>query len=296
MNYIAGIDGGGTKTTLICQDLKGEELLTKRFGAFNINSIGEKAFRALLVEIADTLKSVGNCISLCIGAAGISNNEMVKIVDEVILSRGIKYQLVGDHIIALEGAHNGNSGLAVIAGTGSICFGKDSKGNIERTGGWGHLIGDDGSAYALGRDLFKECAKAIDGYGEATLLTNLLKNKMNLTDRTEIIKFVYSGDKATIASVAPLVDEAYALGDKVAQRIIHNNAYLLVETVCGVAKKLQMETSSIALFGGLIEKDTPLRKEFIAILQEVNPKLQCNKPIYNAAKGALMLAQKALDV
>lgn len=291
VDFVAGIDGGGTKTSLICADLQGKELFRKTFSAFNINSVGKDNFLLLLNDICDTFDSVGRCVSLCVGAAGVSNEEMKNITEGVFKERGVKkYTLVGDHIIALEGAHEGKSGLAVIAGTGSICFGKGKDGKVERAGGWGHIIGDAGSAYSLGRDLFSQCAKELDGYASNSILPALLKEKFGLSSREEIINYVYSGDKTRVADVAPLVDIAFKEGDGAAIEIIRRNALELVLATCAVAKQLNLEECSVALFGGLIDKDTPLRKEYIKALAKQNGKLKCILPKRTAVEGALLIA------
>lgn len=129
MKFAAGIDGGGTKTTLELRDLQGNALGRRTFGAFNLNSIGRERFAALLEEIAGCLRETGECAALCIGAAGISNPAMEELVSAAMDRAGIKcWQLVGDHEIALCGALGGQPGCALIAGTGSICFGRTGKG------------------------------------------------------------------------------------------------------------------------------------------------------------------------
>lgn len=294
MDFFAGIDGGGTKTSLLCRDMDGRVLLSRRFGAFNLNSIGRDAFVAMMNDIADALNELGMCRYLCIGAAGVSNEQMRIAVSDVLESRNLAdYMLVGDHVIALEGAHAGAPGLAVIAGTGSICFGKGTDGFIERTGGWGHLIGDDGSAYALGRDVFRECAKAIDGYGRRTMLVELLQEKFGLSSRSDIIEYVYSGDKTRIADVSMIVDNAYLAGDEVAHEIVSRNATALSDAVLGVAKKLGLSVADVALLGGLIDKETPFRSEFVAVLRKKNKDLRCIDPKLSAVEGAVLLAEKA---
>ena len=292
MEFVAGIDGGGTKTTLLCWSTKGDKKKKKTFGAFNINSIGEDAFKLLLNEISAELSSLGKCLHLVIGAAGISNNRMSAIADEVFSGFNIPYTLVGDHVIALEGAHEGKEGLAVIAGTGSICFGKGSDGTIERTGGWGHIIGDEGSAYALGRDSLKAIAEDIDGCGGKTVLRALVSARHGLETREDIIRFVYNGDKADIASIAPCVDIAYRDGDDVAIKIVRENAMLLAYQMQAVLKKLDLKHAYAAFFGGLIDKDTPFRMELIKALEDINAGIEYRKPMHNAATGAVMLALK----
>ena len=107
IEFAAGVDGGGTKTTVICRKKDGALLDKKVFGPFNINSIGESAFKDLLREILSYLDSLGTCKSLCIGAAGISNRKMVECVSAVLSDSKIRWSLVGDYEIALTGALDG---------------------------------------------------------------------------------------------------------------------------------------------------------------------------------------------
>lgn len=291
MDYIAGIDGGGTKTLLQCQDIQGNKILESRFGAFNFNSIGIDAFNLLLDEIVSTLDSLGNCMSLCIGAAGISNKVMIEAIEARLRKSNIEnYQICGDHVIALEGGLDGEKGIAVIAGTGSICFGKSDSNLIDRTGGWGHLIGDEGSAYAIGRDIFKACARVLDGYGVETVLTSFLKKEFNLETREDIIEYVYTNDKSGIAKVSRIVDSAYEEGDETAKAIVRSNAQELAETICGLAAKLKLKSADVVLLGGLLEKDTPLKLELIRCLGDMNQNLHCISPKKKAIDGAVMLA------
>lgn len=292
MRYVAGIDGGGTKTTLICADLNFKEIFKKTYGAFNINSIGQEAFEQLLDEIIKDLKELGECLALCIGAAGCSNAIMAETVKRKFKKADISYSLVGDHIIALEGAHDGKAGFAIIAGTGAICFGKGEDGTLVRAGGWGHLIGDEGSAYGLARDMIKAVAAYIDGYGQETVLTRLLSEKVGLTSSSQIIQFVYSGDKAKLASISYLVDEACKEGDVVALKVVEENAYALARDLASVAKKLSLEEGYVAFFGGLIDKPTPFREELIKQIEKLTPKIKVRASLNTAAWGAVALAMK----
>ena len=195
-DYIS-VDGGGTKTRVCCCSLDGAEIETRTFGAFNINSIGLEKFRTLLSDITAFLKSVGECSAVCIGSAGISNEVMADAVSDAMKDAGIRnWKLVGDNVIALAGALDGGAGIILIAGTGSICFGRGRNGEEARSGGWGHLIGDEGSAYALGRDALSAVARAMDGYGKQTMLTSLLASELGLDTRSRIISYMKSSGLA----------------------------------------------------------------------------------------------------
>lgn len=291
MKLIAGIDGGGTKTTLLWKYVDDEIINQKQFGPFNLNSIGEKAFSALMNEIASYLQQQGECIALCIGAAGISNPLMKQIISSSLENNQIhNWKLVGDHEIALEGAFNGKEGMILIAGTGSICFGKKSDGSIERSGGWGHILGDEGSGYGLGRDALSAVARMLDGYGKETCLFSYISDFFGLKDRASIISYVYSNDKSAVASISPLVEKAAKMGDEVALSIISENARKLSLIVKSVGYKLGGGSLEISFHGGLIANDTMLRSSLIAYLSDISPNIHVISPKNDAAHGALSIA------
>lgn len=295
MDFLAGIDGGGTKTKVVCVTPEGVELETKLFGPFNLNSIGTARFQALLEELGTYLNSLGNCVALAIGSAGISNQDMVRMVSEDMEKAGIaNWKLVGDQEIALYGALDGQPGISLIAGTGSICFGRSADGTMARSGGWGHLIGDEGSGYALGRDALVAVAKAWDGYGPQTRLTELLAENQGLTTQREIISYIYGGDKSRIAALSRLVEQAAREDDAVALGIIRENAVKLSQLVAAVAKRLALGTTKVAMLGGMLENDTILRKYFQEEMAAHHPEISCVAPLHDAAAGAVMLAKTML--
>lgn len=293
-DFVCGIDGGGTRTTAICCNLQGEEITRKVFGPFNLNSIGEQAFAELLDDIILFLKEVGNCRSLCMGAAGVNNLLMVQLVENAFAGTGIPYRLMGDQEIAHTGAFDGEEGIILIAGTGSVCFGKNSMGKSAMAGGWGHLLGDEGSGYSLGRDALAAVARQFDGYGKPTVLADMIAGELGLDSPEKIVSYVYSNDKSAVALISRLLDKACLGRDPVAEEIIRHNAEGLVDIVLAVSRRLEMPSCNVALLGGLMEHPTCLRSEFIRLLQESNPNLKYREPLHSAAEGAVMEALKFL--
>ncbi len=289
MRFAAGVDGGGTRTTVECRTMEGAALCREVFGPFNLNSVGEERFTALLEEIAAFLGKTGECAALCIGAAGVSNPRVRELTARV-MDGLCPWRLAGDHEIALHGAHSGGPGLALIAGTGSICCGKNERGEAVRAGGWGHLIDDGGSGYALGRDLLSAVVRQWDGRGEETVLTRLLLARLEIETPQELVAYVYGGDKSRVASLAPLAGQAAAQGDRTALDIYARNGAELGELVLAAAKRLGMETGEVALLGGLLTGDGRLREALTAWLAERAPGLRCIEPRQDAAAGAAMLA------
>ena len=291
-DFVCGIDGGGTRTTAVCSTPDGREIARKVFGPFNLNSIGEEAFRGILKDIVSFLEETGNCRALCIGAAGVNNLRMAEIVHEVFSETGIVYKLVGDQEIAHTGALNGKEGIILIAGTGSICFGKNSAGKSATAGGWGHLLGDEGSGYGLGRDAIRAVSRLLDGYGEPTTIRELIAGEFGLDTPEKIVSYVYSNDKSAVAKISHLVEKAYWDKDPVAIGIVRSNAEALVDIVMAVSSRLGLDKCDVALLGGLMEHPTCLRDEFVRLLAERSRDLHCISPLNNAAQGAVMEALK----
>lgn len=297
MRLAAGIDGGGTRTTVECRKTDGTVLCRETFGPFNLNSIGADRFTALWAEITAFLREIGRCAALCVGAAGVSSPQVQTLTARAMERAGIAcWRLVGDHEIALYGALSGRPGCALIAGTGSICCGRNAAGEFVRTGGWGHLIDDGGSGYAMGRDALAAVVRYWDGRGRFTVLSELVSRQLDLKTPQELTAYVYGGDKSRIAAVAPLVAQAAEQGDRTALDIYGRNAVELSALVTAAAERLGLETGEIALLGGLLDHDERLREAFMADLARKAPGLRCVEPRQDAAAGAAMMALNLLDI
>ena len=292
VKMIAGIDGGGTKTRVLCCDLQGKQIAAREYGPFNLNSIGEEAFRKLMMDITSFLNAEGDCTALCIGAAGVSNPRMGELIAQAMKTAGItRWKLVGDQEIALWGALEGSPGVSVVAGTGSICCGRNEAGDYITVGGWGHLIGDEGSGYAIGRDVLKAVTHYWDGYGEETSLIKAVIDTLHLEDRQQMIAYVYENSKSSVAKAARIAEQEAASGDAVAKKILLKNAIDLAKLVKAATVQLSMQQGEIALLGGLLENDTIYRKNLVKEIQNTNPGFVCVAPKQNALTGAVLMAQ-----
>ena len=260
--FIAGIDGGGTHTRIELRDIENKTLCRGEFGPFNLNSIGEAAFRALLQEVFAWCGGMADCARLCVGAAGISNPMVGEILKQELETAGFsgKWYLCGDQEIALRGTMDG-PGIVVIAGTGSICFGKNVAGKTARSGGYGHLIDDGGSGYALGRDVLSSAVRVLDGRAEDSGILRAVCDYLG-TGPEGIVPFVYSPetDKAAIAGFARIALEQAGKEDPEALQILRSEAEELAGMVAAVQRKLNMPKCRIALLGGLLTSQNPYRR------------------------------------
>lgn len=296
--YVLGIDGGGTKTAVCVADLKGDVLHTFKTGAININGESVESAKGNLISILSEagmrFGGLDSCKSMCIGTAGISNMEMRHLMENAVHKAGYTGRLLitGDYRTALYGALGIPAGIILIAGTGSICYGRNDEGKEHRTGGFGYLIDDEGSGYAIGRDMLVSVVRSFDGRREETALTAIVLEQLGVTTIEEIVKLVYCKDanKREIAALAPSLTTAYAAGDRAAVEIVEKCCNELFQLVCPVVERLGLDSCSLAMSGSILQKDENIRSGFTARVASKYPGIKCTTPENDAAYGAMLIA------
>lgn len=290
--FLAGIDGGGTHTRLELRDMENRILGRWELGPFNLNAIGEGAFRQLLGQVFGICGDMGRCRSLCVGAAGISNPAVGEILGQELAGAGFsgRLSLLGDQEIALRGAMEG-PGVALIAGTGSICFGKNQAGDTARAGGYGHLIDDEGSGYALGRDVLSSAVRCFDGRRGSRALRKAVEERLG-PGPENLVQFVYSPrtDKSSIARFSSLALELGA-EDREAGEILAKGGEALAALVAAVQERLSLPGCRIALLGGLLMEDNPYRRIVARRLEALGTVVS---PAHDALWGAAQMAWENL--
>ncbi|MDE3057637.1 MAG: hypothetical protein KGJ59_06750 [Bacteroidota bacterium] len=306
--FVIGMDGGGTKTAAIIANLHGDILAEHTAGPSNFQIIGvEETARVLFSLIKSCCDSAGcnfsDISAMTIGLTGagrpvdqkrMKDGLLKYAAKKDVLFRGVRIE--SDARIALEGAFKGSAGIILIAGTGSIAFGKDAKGNVHRTGGWGRIIGDEGSGYFIGRAGMSAVTHHLDGRSPATKLTSLVSKKFGLKNQTDIVAAVYKNN-FDLASVAPLVLNAAEKDDRVCRAIV-NAAVMELEThVRSLIPKLHArsrhgvkEKSLLTFIGGLIANDTLLAQLLRKRLPEVLPDVRIIKPMAPPVYGAVIMS------
>lgn len=301
--YIAGWDGGGTKTMCEARSFDGKE--ARRFAAGPLNPNGtakgqtDATVAALLEQMTVLPGGLAGCRMLCIGTAGISNPDTAQRLRSALKKGGYKGAVcfTGDQQTALYGALGGPGGAVLIAGTGSICYGQSADGSEARTGGWGSLMDDEGGGYALGRDILAAVVRAEDGRGPKTSLREAVFHYLQADNIREMIGAVYVPDvgKKEIAMLSPLLDDALSKKDAAAMKIRDKAAAELALLVRPVVEKLGLQNTRLALAGSVLTKCLPVREATIQNLAMDFPALACVSPVQDAAAGAALLAQKALE-
>ena len=295
--YVCGWDGGGTKTQVLCQALTGAALLDAAFGPLNLNGASQEKILGTVGDCVGAMAALPGglaaCRALVIGTAGVSNSAAVALVTQAVRAAGYggPLRLLGDQEIALAGAIRG-PGAVLIAGTGGICCGRDGRGGSTRVGGYGYLIDDEGSGYALGRDILKAVARAADGRGPATCLTGLVREALGVDGMGPVVTWLYapSTGKKEVAALAPLLLQALAQGDEAAQAIADHAAQELALLACTAWKNLGLEAGELALVGSIAALYPRIRQGLTDLCQGAYPRMRVMDPRGSAAQGAALLA------
>ena len=206
-----------------------------------------------------------------------------------------KIQVINDGEIVLAAGSPENWGVALIAGTGSIAWGKSRAGQVARAGGWGYLIGDEGSGFNLAQEGLRAAMQSADGRGQETKLLDAFLKHWELREAMELIPRVYrSGLKpADIAHFASIVTDAAEAGDAVAQRLVTRAGEELARTVSAVVKRLDLgeEPIPLAMTGGLLLSAELVRKDLLDALQSSGNRF-LPELVHEPVIGAVRIATK----
>lgn len=242
--YFAGVDGGGTRTTLVLADAGGRELVRRSGPAGLVDPRDPTASVEVVASLVrEGVREAGlpePPAALCAGLAGVGNEPERVAVESALAASGVagRVRVVTDGAIALEGALGGGAGILLIAGTGSVAYGRAEDGRVERCGGWGMVVGDEGSGYALGRGGLAAALRAVDGRGASTRLLPLFLELLELKDARGIPPWAGRSGKTEIAALAKHVIETAESGDGVALALVEREAAELAEHAVALARRL----------------------------------------------------------
>jgi N-acetylglucosamine kinase-like BadF-type ATPase len=304
--YVIGIEGSGIKTTAVLCAMDGNILSEAQGGPSNFHIVGmEKTVATLLDLIQTCCHSVGCSVSqigaVVAGLAGAGRIQKQQYIldrlQEVARTKNIALEHVGiesNARIALEGAFSGKPGIVVIAGTGSIVFGKNERERIYRAGGWGRLIGDEGSGYAIGREALHAAAKVLDGYDEKTKLVKLFDEKFGFRSQDTILDAIYR-ENYDFVSVVPVVMEAASDGDPVAKKILIRACSDLIEAIKIVVMKMNkgkksVPKRSLAFIGELLVKDNFYSRKIRSVIKREVPLVSIRSAESSPVVGAALMA------
>jgi glucosamine kinase len=306
MPLLVGVDGGGTRTRVILADATGAVLARTEGGASALRPGQE-------VEAADVIQSLiatvlamaergGTRPAVCVvGVAGAGQERPAQALWSALASRRVAddVAVLADAVIALEDAFGDNAGVLLVAGTGSVAFSRGPDGRLERCGGWGPAVGDEGSAAWLGRRAVGAVTASTDGREPETALAGALLTALELEAMEEVIPWASRAVPADFAALAPVVMQVAASGDLRANALVSFCVEELVLHVRTLARRcFQDERAAIpvALSGGLLGRGSLVRKRLEQRLKSAVPGATVRSEEVDAARGAIRRARRLLGV
>ncbi|MBX7246351.1 MAG: hypothetical protein K1X53_12715 [Candidatus Sumerlaeaceae bacterium] len=300
--YVIGVDGGGTKTLgAIALATDGVVLAQNEVGSTNHHSNPIEFVRGNLEALFNNLlHAVGgkpeDVDMVCLGMAGVDRPEDKPLIRGLVSQflPSARCEPVNDAIIALMGGALKPLGVIVIAGTGSIAFGVNGAGERARAGGWGNVLGDEGSGYAIGLRGLRAAMRSADGRIAPTALKDIILKHFNFDRVEQILGWVKEnqGSKAEIAALSRLVFEAHAAGDALATEILQGEAAELVMAVKAIAGKLFPGNNDfpIVVAGGNLRKSKAYFEMFEAGIGKELPGARVLQPQREPVEGAVLYA------
>jgi len=296
--HVLGIDAGGTKTVCLLANSQGEIVSEGRGPGANLHTAGELAVEKVLHAAMEAAIGDRDIIpaAVCLGIAGVDRDDEEMAVRAIMRRIGYKSRVlvVNDALIGLVAGARDEPGIAINAGTGSIVYGRNAKFEAARAGGWGHMIGDEGSGYWIGRESLAAVMRAFDGRGPETSLTADILSYFNVNDESRLPRIVYDREqpRSSVAALGPIAQRAADQGDAVAVRILERAAEELVLAARSVATRLEMrgDEFSFYLAGGAFRVVPWLVDELKRRLVEVAPRAQVESLDQEPAVGAVWLA------
>ena len=299
--HVLGIDAGGTKTVCLLADEHGHVVSEARGGGANLQAAGELEVEKVLHAVMEAALDDQDVqpAAICLGIAGVDRDADAVAVRGIRRRIGFKTRtlVVNAALIALAAGAGDAHGVVIVAGTGSIAYGRDAVGRAARAGGWGFVLGDEGGGFWIGRAALNAVVRQFDGRGPRTMLTDMVLDAMRLDSPMDLVHAVYAGGlhRYAIAAVAPVVQRAAAAGDAVAGDIVSRAGIELAAAAASVVTRLEMrgEPFPTLLAGGVFRGVPALVEQVASRLAEVAPRSDVRLLDAEPAIGAVRLALAA---
>jgi glucosamine kinase len=300
VRYFLGIDGGGTKTTCAVGD-DSSLLAAATAGPSNIVRVGEaRARESLHQAVRQACAAAGitpeQVARTCVGGSGAARRELAGIVRSIlaeILPGAI--EVVGDMETALEAAFDGGPGVMVIAGTGSIAYGRDQQGRTARAGGWGFAVGDQGSAHWIGREAVSAVLKASD-QDTRTESSSLVQALFRAWGVASIADLARAGNSIPPPDFAALFPAVAASSDELAKQVLRNAGRELAQVAAVVISRLfedKAATVPVGMTGGVFRHAELVRQVFYNELRGLDSRVNVMPQVVEPVGGALRMARRA---
>ena len=299
--YYLGVDGGGTKTTVALMNDAREVVGEGAAGPSNPLRVGVETAVSNIVKAADQAMDEAGVLrvdiaSATLGLAGVRRADIKQSIrksftDQIRIRRTT---VITDAEIALFATTLGKPGLVVIAGTGSVCLGKNEKGRMAIAGGGGPLAGDEGGGVGIAQTALHAVAKASDGRGIGTVLTDRASEYFRASGPENLIVAIYSPqvDNTRIAGFAKFVVDAAHEGDAVAATILQEAGSELGLAACAVIDKLGLRRQKVPIgcVGSVFHAGKILTDPMIETIHTIAPKAFLTQPQMAPANAAALMA------
>lgn len=296
--YFLGVDGGGTKTTFTLINEIGDVIYSTTKGTCHFNQIG---FDNLEILLRDGLNEIANGANIAkeeithsfLGLAGYGKvKEARPKIENVAMKvfEGLDYTLDSDIRVAIAGALGAEDGINVIAGTGSIGLSINGD-KVNRCGGWGASVGDEGSAFWIGKKAIQAFSKECDGRLKKGALYKVFMEELNLEDENNIITFLnedIKNDRGEIAKLARLCSMAASEGDDNAINIFKEAGEELAEVIKVLTKDFNDKEVLVSYTGGVFKSGELILNPIKEALKEY--KIKLIPPVLPPHLGACLLA------
>ncbi len=297
MKYYLGIDGGGTKTKAVITDESGNVIKRITGKTINFYSVGTDCARGNLRSLINEIQKeteIKFFDGVFIGCSALDSEADNKTVENLCggIINSNKIKINSDTYIALKSMENEKESLVVICGTGSMAIAETDIGETLISGGWGHILGDEGSAYSIAVSALKTCAILSDRGENSSILQGACMH-FGVHNFREIINIIYSHHttKDMVASFAKVVSELCENGDEDAKNIIKTEAIKLSKTAEILLKKMK-KCSNIGLYGGVFENNRLFKNIFIEEIKRKYPYIQIELLPVSPEESAANLARK----
>ena len=294
---VVGIDAGGSKTRAFAVDRDGAVVGRGAGGGANLLSSPDPAgsIAAALAESLGSAKPEAVVLS-CSGGDRPADREKGRAILTQLVGPAVRIEVTHDGIAALYAGNPAGCGVVLISGTGSIAFGRNDEGDERRAGGWGYLIGDEGSAVWLGLEGLRAAAHHADGRGAGTSITAQILRELGVQSFMEVIPQLYGRPHPAPAILAAVraVGRAVAEADAIAVSIVQRGAHALARAASVVAAELRLEDGPVYLAGGAFESlpslERAVRGELLRMLPRATVEPVSEEPAMGAARLAMRLA------
>jgi glucosamine kinase len=303
---VVGVDGGGSRTRVLLADAAGT-LLARIEGPGSALRPGEEGaaadvIKALIHEALAKVERTETRPAVCVvGVAGAGQERAAQALWSALAKHRVAddVSVQADAVIAMDDAFGDSAGVLLIAGTGSVAYSKAPDGRLERCGGWGPNVGDEGSAHWLGRRALSVVTAAHDGREPETALGGALLTALELETLDDLIPWAATATPATLALLAPVVTQVATTGDLRANALVSFCVEELALHVRTLARRCFTDERAaipVALAGGLLSRGSLVRKRLEQRLKSAVPGATVRSEDVDAARGAVRRARRLLGV